>query len=62
MKYFFMTAGSMPQRDYMWWKSKNIDNNLLLEKANDVDLPKIDISEASNFNNWIDNVCVTFSE
>lgn len=50
MKYFFMTAGSLPQRDYLWWHF--IASGQPLINADRIDLPHIE--PFSDLNEWLD--------
>ena len=50
MKYFFMTAGFLPQRDYVWWKF--ISHEKPLKNAERSDLPQIE--PFSDLNDWLD--------
>lgn len=50
MKYFFMTAGFLPQRDYVWWKF--FSHEKTLKNAERSDLPQF--KPFSDLNDWLD--------
>lgn len=56
MQYFFMTAGSLSERDYNWWKYTGHS----LEKVMPDELPQLKI-EPHYFTDWLDGDSTNFS-